>query len=104
MLNVSFQFPPVVDLNIGGHHFTTLLQTLTKELDSLLANMFSGKEALVKDEHGRYFIDADGPMFAHILNYLRVGSMPPSDVAKDVCQLAEYFGIQSLVDKLQGKV
>ena len=58
----------------------------------------------MKDEHGRYFIDADGPMFAHILNYLRVGQLPPSEVASEVCRHAGYFGIQSLVEKLQGQV
>ena len=100
---LSLQFPAVVELNIGGHHFTTLLQTLTKE-PGLLADMFSGKHDLMKDEHGRYFIDADGSMFAYILNFLRVEQLPPNEVASDVCRHAEYFGIQSLVSKLQQQV
>ena len=96
-----FQFPAVIELNVGGHNFTTLLQTLTKEPDSMLAALFSGRHEVNKDENGRYFIDADGAMFAHILNFLRVEQLPPTEVSSQVCRYASYFGIQSLVDRLQ---
>ena len=36
-------FSWTVKLNVGGHHFTTSLQTLTKDPNSMLAAMFSGK-------------------------------------------------------------
>lgn len=33
----------VVDLNVGGETFTTTVETLTKEPDSMLARMFKGE-------------------------------------------------------------
>ena len=33
----------IVNLYVGGRRFTTSLQTLTKDPDSMLAAMFSGK-------------------------------------------------------------
>lgn len=59
----SFQFPNVIDLNVGGCHYTTSLSTLRKYEDSMLAVMFSGRYDLVKDEDGHIFIDRDGTFF-----------------------------------------
>lgn len=67
----------------------------------MLADMFSGRHQLTKDDSGRYFIDADGDIFSHILNFLRVGQLPPQEVSSEVSRYAEYFGIQSLVKKLE---
>ncbi|XP_048255939.1 BTB/POZ domain-containing protein KCTD7-like isoform X5 [Haliotis rufescens] len=86
----------VVDLNVGGRHLTTSLSTLTKYPDSMLAAMFSGRHPVAKDQDGRYFIDVDGDVFVHILNFLRFGKMPPPERAQDVNEYAEYFGIQEL--------
>ena len=36
-------FSSTIQLNVGGHRFTTSLQTLTKDPNSILAAMFSGK-------------------------------------------------------------
>lgn len=56
-------FPNVIDLSVGGCHYTTSLSTLRKYDDSMIAVMFSGRYDLVKDEHGHYFIDRDGTHF-----------------------------------------
>ncbi|XP_071112023.1 uncharacterized protein [Haliotis cracherodii] len=62
-----------VELNVGGSKYTTSTITLTKEPDSLLALMFSGRHHVQKDADGSYFIDRDGTNFRHILNYMRDG-------------------------------
>lgn len=52
--------PSVVDLNVGGERMTTLLSTLMKDQDSMLAAMFSGRHVIVEDKEGSFFIDCDG--------------------------------------------
>ena len=94
------QFPPIVNLNVGGRHFMTSLSTLKKEPGSLLAAMFTGDEPISMDSDGRYFIDADPDVFFHILNYLRVDLLPPADKALVVYKSALHFGIKSLSNKL----
>lgn len=98
---VILQFPAIIELNVGGHCFTTTLLTLTKCPDNMLSAMFSGKYAVVKDKDGRYFIDADGAHFIHILNYLRNGDIPPANLAEVVYREAAYFGIHGLVSALE---
>ena len=61
----------IVNLHVGGRRFTTSLQTLTKDPDSMLAAMFSGKFEVKPSEDGAFFIDRDGTHF--ILNYHRTG-------------------------------
>lgn len=53
----------MIDLNIGGFHYTTSLVTLRKYEDSLLAAMFSGGYDLVRDKDGYIFLDHDGRYF-----------------------------------------
>ena len=72
------QLPRVIPLNVGGYHFVTTLSTLTKDKDSMLAAMFSGRHELDTDSEGRYFIDRDGTYFKEILNYLRDSTQLPS--------------------------
>lgn len=96
------QFPAIINLNVGGRNFTTHLSTLTKDPKSKLAAIFSGRHSiLTKDQDGRYFINVDGDMFAHVLNYLRFEKLPPADAAVDMYEYAVYFGIQSLVEEMK---
>ncbi|CAF0984988.1 unnamed protein product [Rotaria sp. Silwood1] len=97
----DIMFPNVIDLNVGGCHYTTSLSTLRKYEDSMLAVMFSGRYDLVRDEDGHIFIDRDGSNFGHILNYIRCDQMPPESVALDVLREAEFFCISSLIAKLE---
>ncbi|XP_053374049.1 BTB/POZ domain-containing protein KCTD7-like [Mercenaria mercenaria] len=94
------KFPEVVELNVGGKLLTTLLSTLRKEENSLLAAMFSGRHQISRDRHGRYFIDYDGNVFENILNYLRHGSISPKEKALEIFDCAAYFGIESLGESL----
>ena len=68
-------FSSTILLNVGGHRFTTSLQTLTKDPNSMLAAMFSGKFEMEPSEDGAFFIDRDGTHFRFILNYLRNGKL-----------------------------
>ncbi len=65
----SFQ----IKLDVGGHLYTTSILTLTKDPDSMLAVMFSGRHSLVQEQDGSYFLDRDGTHFRYILNFLRDG-------------------------------
>lgn len=96
--------PSIVKLNIGGHYFTTSLQTLTKDPDSMLAVMFAGKFEMKPCEDGAFFIDRDGTHFRFILNYLRSGKLTLPEGAtflKELAEEAEFYQIQGLLDKLK---
>ncbi|UJR29735.1 hypothetical protein I4U23_017283 [Adineta vaga] len=60
-----------VSFDVGGRTFSTSVQTLTKEKDTVFTAMISKQGEIEKDDQGRFFIDRDGDLFAEILNYLR---------------------------------
>ena len=94
----------IVKLNVGGHYFTTSLQTLTKDPNSMLAAMFSGKFEMEPRGDGAFFIDRDGTHFRFILNYLRTGKLTLPDGAtflKELAEEAEFYQIQGILDKLK---
>lgn len=67
-------FPSVIELNVGGVFYSTSLETLTKDPNSLLGQIFGSKEGranIIRDSKGKYFIDRDGVLFRYILDYLR---------------------------------
>ena len=96
-----------IKLNIGGHIYTTSTLTLTKDPQSMLAAMFSGRHSVKKEEDGSYFIDRDGTHFRYILNYLRdrgfKDDMLPSDsdTRKEILMEAEYYQLSGLVALLR---
>ncbi|XP_071953086.1 BTB/POZ domain-containing protein KCTD19-like [Antedon mediterranea] len=64
----------LLNLNVGGHFYTTTRSTLTRYPNSMLGLMFSSDSSLPparRDDNNRYYIDGDGPTFRHILNFLR---------------------------------
>ena len=99
-------FSSTIKLNVGGHHFTTSLQTLTKDPNSMLAAMFSGKFEMKPSEDGAFFIDRDGTHFRFILNYLRNGELILPEGATFLKELeaeAKFYLIQGIVDELKPK-
>ena len=70
-----FHLSSIVNLNVGGRRFTSSLQTLTKEPDSMLAAMFSRKFEVKPSDDGAFFIDWDGKHFRFKLNYLCTGKL-----------------------------
>ena len=96
-------FASTVKLNVGGQHFTTSLQTLTKDTGSMLHAMFSGRFDSKPAEDGSYFIDRDGTHFRYILNYLRTGRLLlPDDklVREELLAEAEFYQIRGIIDEL----
>ena len=100
----SMQFSSTVKLNVGGHHFTTSIQTLTKDPDSMLAAMFSGRFDMKPSKDGSFFIDRDGTYFRFILNYLRDGRLSLPDGAtflEEIAAEAEFYQMQGILDELE---
>ncbi|GCC41641.1 hypothetical protein chiPu_0025777, partial [Chiloscyllium punctatum] len=67
-----------ITLNVGGQYFTTTRSTLVnKEPESMLAHMFSDKDAWgnKRDHQGGFLIDRSPEYFMPILNYLRHGQL-----------------------------
>ena len=99
-------FSSTIKLNVGGHFFTTSLQTLTKDPNSMLAAMFSGKFEMKPSEDGSFFIDRDGTHFRFILNYLRNGELILPEGATFLKELeaeAKFYQIQGILDELKPK-
>jgi hypothetical protein len=93
----------IIRLDVGGVHYTTTKSTLCRIPSSMLETMFNGSMDSQKVD-GRYFIDRNGQLFQHILDYLRDGDAwtPPSDL--DICRAlhreAQFFCLSSLSDRL----
>ena len=99
----SMQLSTKVNLNVGGQHFTTTVQTLTKDPDSMLAAMFSGRFPMKPAEDGTSFIDRDGKYFRYILNYLRDGKLSLPEGAtfyEEIEAEAEFYQIQGILEEL----
>lgn len=100
-----------IKLDVGGHMFSTSLDTLNRDSDSMIAVMFSGRHNLFKSEDGSYFIDRDGTYFRYVLNYLRGGISLPSELPDDQTVLrelhreADYYqlkGFKELIEEAMG--
>ena len=97
-------FSSTVKLNVGGQHFTTSVQTLTKDPNSMLAAMFSGRFDMKPSEDGSFFIDRDGTHFRFILNFLRTGklTLPKGGTfTEELEEEVEFYQIQGLIDALR---
>jgi uncharacterized protein YjbI with pentapeptide repeats len=94
----------IVTLSVGGEIFQTNLDTLTRDTNSMLSAMFSGRHPIEKEERGYYFIDRDGKLFRYILNYLRKGELviPPDDLilVEELRQEAQYFQLNEMLEYL----
>ncbi|XP_030622689.1 BTB/POZ domain-containing protein KCTD14 isoform X2 [Chanos chanos] len=91
---------PIVQLNVGGHLFTTSLGTLRKFSNSKLADMFNGPPKLRTDAEGRYFIDRDGTHFGQILQFLRTQNISTEHVF-ELHKEAVYYDIKPLIKALE---
>ena len=97
-------FSSTIKLNVGGQYFTTSVQTLTKDPNSMLAAMFSGRFDMKASEDGSFFIDRDGTHFRFILNFLRTGKLTLPEGAtctKELEEEAEFYQIHGLMDALR---
>lgn len=97
-------FPSILNLNVGGYVYTTTLDTLTRDPNSMLGAMFSGRQCIAKDTRGNYFIDRDGALFRHILNFLRTSELclPQSfDEFDQLSAEADFYQVGDLIEALQ---
>eukprot|EP01063_Lacrimia_lanifica_P023142 TRINITY_DN30635_c0_g1_i1.p2 TRINITY_DN30635_c0_g1~~TRINITY_DN30635_c0_g1_i1.p2 ORF type:complete len:336 (+),score=108.19 TRINITY_DN30635_c0_g1_i1:38-1009(+) len=94
----------VVELNVGGTHFTTSLTTLLAEPESALAKMFQQPSAIPLDPEGRFFLDYAGAPFDYVLKYLRgerffVRKHDP--IVAEVYSLAHKLGLAGFISTLE---
>ncbi|KAK2548346.1 BTB/POZ domain-containing protein kctd15-like [Acropora cervicornis] len=99
-------FPSILNLNVGGIVYTTTLRTITRDPNSLLGRMFSGTNevACTCDSKGNYFIDRDGSLFRHILNFLRTWELclpQPFDEFEQLSADADFYQVGDLIKALQ---
>lgn len=88
----------LIKLNVGGHQYTTTLQTLTNEPNNLLIELVETNKS--KDE---IFIDRDGVLFRFILDYLRNSDvlLPENFTEKALLKReASYFKLENLEKQL----
>ncbi|XP_012727919.2 BTB/POZ domain-containing protein KCTD14 [Fundulus heteroclitus] len=91
---------PVVQLNVGGHLFSTTLSTLRKHPDSKVAELFAAQSKLCTDAQGRFFIDRDGSHFGAVLEFLRSGKLPTEKI-QEVYKEAVHYNITPLIKRLE---
>ncbi|KAL7498908.1 hypothetical protein ACHAWT_008598, partial [Skeletonema menzelii] len=84
-----------IKFNVGGKHFEVSRDLMEMHSETMLGKLVS--EAWQQDPEESVFIDRDGDIFAHILNYLRYGSIelphtiPKSSFERDL----DFYGLGS---------
>merc|ERR1711879_1030920 len=71
---------------------------------SMRASMFSGRLPTRLDRENRFFIDRDGRLFHHILNYLRDGKFPVNLSVSERSELereASFYGLEAMAAHLR---
>lgn len=105
--------PEIVELNVGGVHFsttrTTLIGRAVEPHGTMLSAMFSRAPTSLPsrlDRAGRVFIDRDGARFGCLLNYLRSGALTGADAAMldGLREEAAFFGLLRLVGALDAEI
>lgn len=104
----------VIELNVGGVHYTSTLRTVTSDPNSRFCELFGTQSAndgdttptssVIRDAKGRIFIDRDGVLFRFILDYLRDEAIQLPDGFRERARLlreAQYFKLAGLVKCLQ---
>lgn len=92
-----------ITLNVGGNIFVTTNDILSREKVSLLADI--EKKDFLRDCNNHIFIDRNGALFEHVLNYLKTGLLDLPKNFNEYNQLrieAIYFRLSrlaSIVDK-----
>ncbi|XP_037542288.1 BTB/POZ domain-containing protein KCTD4 [Nematolebias whitei] len=100
----SFKKPSsgTITLNVGGFLYTAHRTTLSKHLGSFLEELANGKKPVQHtDSMGNPFVDRDGPVFRHVLNYLRTGELQLPDDFREAGLLrreADFYRLSELVE------
>ena len=85
--------PRTVKFNVGGKSFETSVSLIDQHEDTMLARLVS--DTWQEDPNKTVFIDRNGDIFAHILDYLRYGSITlPDNIVKDMfLRDLDFYGI-----------
>ncbi|CAF0959551.1 unnamed protein product [Adineta steineri] len=92
-----------VILDVGGSKYTTSVDTLTSEKDTFFTALFSKQWNVERDPNDNsVFIDRNGELFKHILEYLRTDSIPNDVMTNEslrqlLIKEAEYFRLHKLI-------
>lgn len=70
----SIRLGATVKLNVGGKHYEVSYSLINEHPESMLGRLVSDTWQKV-DAESTIFIDRDGDIFGHILNYIRYGSI-----------------------------
>eukprot|EP00928_Gymnodinium_smaydae_P082018 TRINITY_DN65448_c0_g1_i1.p1 TRINITY_DN65448_c0_g1~~TRINITY_DN65448_c0_g1_i1.p1 ORF type:complete len:664 (-),score=93.59 TRINITY_DN65448_c0_g1_i1:175-2166(-) len=93
----------IVKLNVGGMRFTASRESLVK--CAYFRTLFDGGFA-TPDEDDELFVDRDGQVFHHMLNYMRTNRRPSEVILKqykrELIAEAEFFGFDALLCVLRG--
>lgn len=101
--------PEIVELNVGGVHYTTTLSTLLQDKATRLHELFAGPEGrdtLAKDSKGRYFLDRDGVLFRYILDFLRDKALHLPEGFRERQRLqreAEHFKLTAMLEAIRSE-
>ncbi|CAF0959568.1 unnamed protein product [Adineta steineri] len=93
----------MIILNVGGIRYITSVDTLTRENDTFFAALFSGRwELQIDPNDDSIFINRDGHLFTHLLEYLRTESIPNDIMTNEplrqlLIREAEYFCMDNLI-------
>ncbi|KAM4860291.1 BTB/POZ domain-containing protein KCTD4 [Thomomys bottae] len=96
----------LMTLNVGGYLYITQKQTLTKYPDTFLEGIVNGKILCPFDADGHYFIDRDGLLFRHVLNFLRNGELLLPEGFREnqlLAQEAEFFQLKGLAEEVKSR-
>jgi hypothetical protein len=94
----------VIEINVGGTIFTTLVCTLTKHDSMLKRCLEDERHQLSCDVNGISFLDLDPTIFVYILNYMRLGQFfltPVHPHFDQVGYMANYLGLDDLLVDMQ---
>ena len=69
---------PMIRLNIGGVHYETTRETLSKA--SYWHAYLEGMIGHTTDQDGRLFLDRDGNLFGYLLNFMRSRIRPSNRI------------------------
>lgn len=96
----SPQANEIVNLDVGGHMYTTTRSTLTRFPSSLTLMCI----LQIFDSDGKVFIDRNGRMFEYILEFLRTNKLSLPDDFSDFASLTaevEFYDIPELTLSLE---